>query len=121
MKRLIFVCLLLASPAALLAADVPVVENVELQPLVAQVNRLTEALDVLGEPLPDEVQTALKESAAATDRKAATRQIQETLDPLCLFVVSINPEMRVKVAQGPAKPELVAQGWRQFLVKVLNE
>src|SRR3954468_3496297 len=121
MKRLIFVCLLLASPDALLAADVPVVENLELQPLVAQVNRLTEALNVLGEPLPDKVQTALKESAAATDRKAATRQIQETLDPLCLFVVSINPEMRVKVAQGPAKPELVAQGWRQFLVKVLNE
>src|SRR4051812_46150073 len=121
MKRLIFVCLLLASPAALPAADVPVVENLELQPLVAQVNRLTEALNVLGEPLPDKVQTALKESAAATDRKAATRQIQETLDPLCLFVVSINPEMRVKVAQGPAKPELVAQGWRQFLVKVLNE
>jgi len=35
--------------------------------------------------------------------------------------VNINPEMRVKVVQGPARPELVEQGWRVFLVKVRNE
>src|ERR1041384_4855218 len=29
--------------------------------------------------------------------------------------------MRVKVSQGPARPELLEQGWRQFLVKVQNE
>src|ERR1043166_2068608 len=29
--------------------------------------------------------------------------------------------MRVKVAQGPAKPELMEGGWRQFLVKVQND
>jgi hypothetical protein len=29
--------------------------------------------------------------------------------------------MRVKVAQGPAKPELVEKGWRVFLVKVQND
>src|SRR5690606_16144704 len=33
----------------------------------------------------------------------------------------INPEMRVKVARGPAAAELDEQGWRVFLVKVDNE
>ena len=47
--------------------------------------------------------------------------MQQALDPLCLFVVNINPESRVKVARGPAAAELVEQGWRMFLVKVVNE
>ena len=51
----------------------------------------------------------------------ANQKIQSALDAHCLFVVNINPEMRVKVAPGQAKPELVEQGWRQFLVKVINE
>ena len=49
------------------------------------------------------------------------QEIQRALDKHCLFGVHINPEMRVKVAQGEAAPELVEQGWRQFLVKVANE
>jgi len=53
--------------------------------------------------------------------KIGAEKIQRALDAHCLFVVSINPEMRVKVAPGQAKPELVEQGWRQFLVKVVNE
>src|SRR5207248_9644257 len=56
-----------------------------------------------------------------TDEARQVREIQEALDPYCLLMVQINPESRVKVARGPAKPELVEQGWRQFLVKVQNE
>src|SRR6266481_1663406 len=37
------------------------------------------------------------------------------------LLVEINPESRVKVAKGVAAPELVEQGWRQFLVKVQND
>jgi hypothetical protein len=37
-----------------------------------------------------------------------------------LVNVDINPESRVKVEQGPAKPELVEGGTRLFLVKVVN-
>ena len=33
----------------------------------------------------------------------------------------INPEMRVKVARGAARPALAQHGWRSFLVKVDNE
>ena len=47
--------------------------------------------------------------------------IQRVLDCHCLVGVDINPQMRVKVAPGPAKRELVEHGWRQFLVKVHNE
>ena len=53
----------------------------------------------------------MRNALAETNPKAGTRKIQEALDPLCLFVVNINPEMRVKVAQG-GQPELVEQGWR---------
>ena len=35
--------------------------------------------------------------------------------------LNINPEMRVKVATGDARPELTETGWRTFLVKVHNE
>ena len=39
----------------------------------------------------------------------------------CLVEVHINPEMRVKVAPGGARPILVAGAWRAFLVRVRNE
>lgn len=35
--------------------------------------------------------------------------------------MNINPESRVKAAQGPAAPWLVQNGWTVFLVKVHNE
>ncbi|MFN9085233.1 MAG: CehA/McbA family metallohydrolase, partial [Acidobacteriota bacterium] len=42
-------------------------------------------------------------------------------DKHCLVGLEINPEARVKVQQGPAKAELLEQGWRSFLVKVHNQ
>ena len=36
---------------------------------------------------------------AISDEAAATRSMQEILDPLCLVSVDINPEMRVKAVQ----------------------
>ncbi|MDB6030042.1 MAG: hypothetical protein JWM16_380 [Verrucomicrobiales bacterium] len=118
MKQWIQVSVLLALSTLLLgAAPATVIDDVEWQPFSAQIQRLAEALESIGSPPPAEVRTALAE----TDPKIGIRKLQEALDPLCLFVVSINPEMRVKVVQGPAKPELMEQGWRSFLVKVLNE
>ena len=96
------------------AEPAPLVSTVELQPLAAQARRVVEATDYLGEPLTAEAQAALN-SASTAD------VLQRALDPRVLFVVTISPEMRVKVAQGPAQPELVEGGWRQFLVKVINE
>jgi hypothetical protein len=103
-------------------ASLPIVESVELQPLVAQVRRVVAALETIGEPiLSTEERAAIDAAAASTDERSAARSIQEVLDRHCLFGVTINPESRVKVERGPAKAELVEQGWRSFLVKVKNE
>ena len=122
MKTLLPVCSLVALflLAPIHAAEpLPVVTGVEWQPLSAQIQRVLEALDYLGVPLAVADRRAL-EQISPTAEDAATRA-QEILDRHCLFFVNINPEMRVKVAAGPAKPELVEQGWRLFLVKVQNE
>ena len=49
------------------------------------------------------------------------RTLQEVLDHHCLIGININPESRVKSAQGLAAPRLVQNGWTVFLVKVQNE
>src|SRR6185295_10922576 len=110
------------SPAR--AADLPslpVVHNVELQPLIAQVKRVIEATDYLGSPVSAADKQALETAFKQSDADEAGEAIQRVLDKYCLLAVNINPESRVKVASGPAKPELIEKGWRQFLVKVHNE
>ncbi len=98
------------------AADLPPIA-VEPQPFFAQVRRLLEAADYLGSPLSDADKAAIKAATERADPVAA----QAVLDRSCLLAVQINPEMRVKVAAGLAKADLVEQGWRQFFVKVHNE
>ena len=51
----------------------------------------------------------------------AIEPIQRELDRSFLIDVHINPEMRVKVARGPARAVLVERGWRAFRVRVRNE
>lgn len=97
------------------------VQQVELQPLTAQVKRLIEATDYLGAPLTAADKEALERASNLTDAVRARREIQDVLDRYCLLDVHINPESRVRVTQGTAKPELVESGWRTFLVKVRNE
>jgi hypothetical protein len=97
------------------------VEQVELQPFVAQVKRLVETMDYLGTPLSPAHKEALGKAANEADGPRAVAAIQDMLDKYCLVDVHINPESRVKVTQGPAKPELLENGWRSFLVKVRNE
>jgi len=111
------VCLILLLCGVVCAQELPVVPTVEIQPLAAQVSRLTEALQLLGEPLPPEETAELKSLTGAS----AAAAVQKILDRHCLVGVEINPESRVKVQEGPARPELVEQGWRTFLVKVINQ
>ncbi|MDO8542928.1 MAG: CehA/McbA family metallohydrolase [Opitutaceae bacterium] len=109
---------LICIPAAiLLAAPLPTVRNVDWQPLAAQVQRVIQAMELIGEPLTASERAAV--DAALQDKDVM--RLQSALDVRCLFGVNINPEMRVKVEQGMAKPVLVEQGWRSFLVKVHNE
>ncbi|MBI4660049.1 MAG: CehA/McbA family metallohydrolase [Verrucomicrobia bacterium] len=111
--------------AAASTPSLPLVENAERQPFTAQVKRLLEATEYLGSPLAAAdtrtLERELRSTLSADDNAAGTAAIQRILDKYCLVGVNINPESRVKVAQGPAKPELAQQGWRVFLVKVHNE
>src|SRR5262249_49311153 len=90
---------------------------VEGQPLAANVKRLLHALDYLGAPLPADTQKALK--AACDDRDG--EKIQRFLDPHVLLAVHLNPEVRVKVARGPARATLQQAGYTPVLVKVTND
>ncbi|WP_422931335.1 CehA/McbA family metallohydrolase [Singulisphaera sp. PoT] len=103
------------------AEELPIVEQVEFQPLVAQVRQVVEALEHLGQPLQAETRKQLEAALTMADEPAGNRAIQAVLDDLCLVGVTINPESRVKVSQGTARPQLIQHGWRLFLVKVQNE
>src|SRR5207249_8329287 len=78
------------------------------------------ALDYLGQPLSPADQSAINAAIANPDEAAALSQLERVLDKYALALVDINPESRVKVAPGPAKPELVEAGTRIFLAKVNN-
>jgi hypothetical protein len=124
-----FAVSLLCMPAPLLAQHEhdsmkmppPVIRNIEAQPLLAQAIRLDQALTYLGSPLSAADSRRLKE---LTDQKPGPNtagQIQNILDPYCIAAVTINPEERVSVDRGAARPGLVQGGWRSFLVKVYNQ
>lgn len=103
------------------AADFPQSDTVEIQPLKVQVQRVVEAMDYLGFPLSPSDRHALVASLNEGDAAAARLGVQKVLDRYALCGVDINPEMRVKVSQGPAAAVLPEQGWGQFLVKVHNQ
>jgi hypothetical protein len=104
--------------AAVSAADpLPVVGDVEGQPLGANAERVGKALEFLGTPLPADIAGKLAEAITAKDAK----KIQEILDPRALLQVTINPESRVKVATGPGSTTIQQSGFTPVLVKVVNE
>ncbi len=98
------------------AADIPVAD-VEGQPLAANVARLFKTLDYLGAPLAGDDAKALSKAVADKD----ANKIQALLDKRVLFVVTLNPEARVKVAKGPGSTTIQQAGWTPVLVKVLND
>jgi hypothetical protein len=98
------------------AADTPSVVPVEGQPLAANVLRLLEALHNLGSPVAPDVHASLRKAAESRDGS----QLQQLLDRYVLASVTINPEMRVKVARGPARAALQQGGYTPAIVKVVN-
>ena len=119
--KLGIVTLFTAALAAQEAAHQHPAASIPLQPLAQQVRQLEEALNYLGQPLsrrrscgasttPSAIRTRRPPCAARGHPRSRTRSL----------TVDINPESRVKVEQGAAKPELVEAGTRLFLVKVIN-
>lgn len=120
--RILSAGLCLAALASIaLAQPLPLVADIEAQPLAVHVGRQIEALDQLGQPIPPSTRERIREALAHDDERESTRALQEALDELCLVRVHINPEARVKVEPGPARRRLTQSGWTCFLIKVHNE
>ncbi|HEV3200754.1 MAG TPA: CehA/McbA family metallohydrolase [Bryobacteraceae bacterium] len=120
MKLAIAFILSAAAAAQDTAHQHPAAAPIPLQPLAQQVRQLEDALNYLGQPLPAADQRRINEAIGNPDEAAAVAQLQAVLDPYVLLSVDINPESRVKVEQGAAKPDLVEAGTRLFLIKVAN-
>ncbi len=90
---------------------------VEGQPLASNASRVLQALEALGAPLPEKLNSELAAAIKAQDQV----KIQNLLDPHVLTVININPESRVKALRGPAAAELQQTGYTPVLLKVINE
>src|SRR5436190_10737721 len=99
----------------------PLVSNVEAQPLFSQVTRLNDALTFLGSSLSEKDALRIKQLEHSHKEEEIVKEIQDILDPYCLAMVDINPEARVKVLRGPAIAKLIQNGWTSFLIKVRND
>ena len=117
---LIVLCAVVCSAVMPRRARPQAATTVALQPLALQVREIESALDYLGQPLSRQDLERINAAIAQPDEAKAVEAIEHALDPYTLAVVDINPESRVKVEAGPAKPELIEGGTRIFLVKVLN-
>ena len=73
----------------------------------------------MGTPISAADKTTI-ETAVNKNDDTTIEAVKSILNKYALFAVEINPESRVKVLQGIAKPELWENGWRTFLVKVEN-
>jgi hypothetical protein len=63
----------------------------------------------------------LQELLKSTATQAQAAQVQKLLDPLCLVIVSINAESRVKAARGPAPAILARDHETVVLIRVNND
>jgi len=115
--RALWLCLTILWCATGSAASGAEVVSVEGQPLAANVERLSRALDYLGAPLEARVRTELNIAA----RKRDGRRIQELLEPVCLATLRINPEERVKALRGAASAQLRQGGYTPVILKIVNE
>jgi len=76
-------CAISSSLCSAIAAEsltLPIVKNVELQPLVAQVRRVLEATDYLGSPLSAADRKTLEAAFKKSDADGASEAIQRVLD-----------------------------------------
>lgn len=124
--RILLSGMLLIAVAARVSGQVtesflPVTETVEAQPLIANAMRVQEALTSIGSPLPAEAVAELMTLKDKGYDHETVRSVQSILDPYCLAGVAINPEARVMVVDGPARKQLMSEGWTSFLVKVHNQ
>src|SRR5262245_4337048 len=85
LERFNCLCLISILVTASLAAQQSVkIEQVDLQPLIAQVKRILETMDYLGEPLSPADKQTLEKAFSESDAGRARAAIQDVLDKYCL-------------------------------------
>ncbi|MDP6892450.1 MAG: hypothetical protein QF731_04665, partial [Verrucomicrobiota bacterium] len=117
MIRILQFLLFLAFPLSVKAQVELPIGVVDGQPLGANALRLIQAMEFLGAPLSRSLVQELNNAVSSRDEE----EIQKILDPQVLVAVTLNPEVRVKVARGPAKAVLRQAGYTPYIVKVFND
>ena len=87
------------------------------QPLAVQAERIEQAFELLGNPLPKPVRDEL----SAARRTDDATKLEQLLDQQATCIVTINPESRVKVTLGHQPPRLQQAGYVPWLVKIVNQ
>ena len=109
-------------PSSDAASGIPLVAEVEAQPLIEHIGRLVQQLDYIGIPLKSEDVRQLRSLMNQQEEDPSlVLQLQEILDPYCLLAVHINPESRVKAQQAKGLPVLYEKTWKSYLIKIHNE
>lgn len=98
----------------------PMVEKVDAQPLLLLVDRIAEALESIGEPLDAATLETLRTLRNEEDEAKISAEIQRLFDPSCLLAVEANENSGLRLVPGQQKPVLFDNGWRNFLIKVVN-
>ena len=120
-KLRLLIAMFLIPVCSAVAAEWPKVASVERQPLLAQVQRLQEAMEQIGYPLSEDLQRGIKELNSVNDDARVAARVQELLDPLCLAAVTLQRDAKPLVVSRGRDVQLVEQGWRPSLIKVINE
>ena len=78
-------------------------------------------LAFLGQPLAPEDQRGINAALAGPNEQTAVSKLQAILDKYTLVQVSVDAESRVDASRGAAPADLIRDGSRIFLVKVVNQ
>lgn len=116
----LFLIILTSCSHAQSVTGLPVVASVPAQPLLAQLERLKQALEQAGEPLPAEVIARLQEMKPEQGDAKVAKAVQDALDNRCVAVVVLEKKGGVQIVTVPRTIELYEQGWQSCLVKVIN-
>src|SRR5438876_12436622 len=71
---------------------------IELEPLVAQVRRVVEAMDYLGAPIASQDRIEISRSLGASASETGAARLQKILDKYWLLEVQVNRSSRVNVS-----------------------
>lgn len=111
---------------SLLAFSVPgrsevVLTDGEIQPLVAHVRRVVEAVEWAGQPLPESTRTRLDRACNEENAQTAGLAIQAILDPLCWGTLDLAASGGIRVSSAVPSLLLVEKGWKVVWIKVQNQ